>query len=928
MIFQMPSLKELLVELRIDLAAIEAAAKFPIDEYQLTFAEATLVYEGATLGVADCRISKRARGKRTIDPYNFCISGELLELLLMPGITQLLFPKGKLTIIGASIYRHTQMQQMKRKLPLSTGNFVLDLPDRSVNIDLWFKECTFGGGVNLQNTKCKTLCFQRVTIGYTINSLTHAKESFCGMNLQVNGNLIFTNRDKEARAEQLDLTKSSVEAPVQLDPDVTEPARLLQQDIEDEKHRGYSKYEGDINLRGVDISKSLQIEVVRIAGALCCDDIRADRVELDYVAILNEVGFRSAKIAGLVSLYHVDCYKAVDCYNMTSDSFHIVNSLVQGFLSFYLARIGNTLACWESEITGAKATDDADDVVYAINGRGCTAGSLYLNRGLVAGSGVNLSNATINGSVDISRCFILPVQGEGIAVNMTNCTVRNDLRFYPGTVCFGSVVFDDAVISGNLILAACKFIQPLEEKGKFTISAKNTKLGKSLRFAEAKDTSQLLANSFDSDSLDRSQRLLQSESAIRSKAIKIRKKLYDLNDKVVLDRLSHQKKAGSSSEKSTLFERAQERYFQQQYKDESFIAGALDSYGKACSFLELHLLKDREGGYTIDDIGGLKWEACIVVGEMFLYGIRIEGQADFSGALLYGMDHASLEGISLQTRGQQHKSVNFPNALTLKFANVTGELFLNEGPRNIRLPFRSCGEVNLHSSRLGQFFISPSCGLDPYSKWKIVGTKYGYIYGGNQADLEGTLEQCDWFYKYQQSNDRQPYEELAAAYLRAGDDSKARNVLLRAKARNRWEQSTLQLLRLVSRMGVPHYKSLCILIGLLLTGWLVFQQAASTGAILSLNETAVVNNTPTDRAVVEFSPFRYSLQNLIPFINTEQKNLFSVSNQSNQNFFSGSSRLYIDSGRFTSIYLSIHSCLSVLFFAMFIIGITRIIKRT
>lgn len=193
---------------------------------------------------------------------------------------------------------------------------------------------------------------------------------------------------------------------------------------------------------------------------------------------------------------------------------------------------------------------------------------------------------------------------------------------------------------------------------------------------------------------------------------------------------------------------------------------------------------------------GMKRNYTIVVGEADLSGSCIGMSLDCAGGLFYGEDHNS--------------NITNNNALNLKYLRLDGDLFLNDYENNVYAPhFKAIGEVDMHSARINQFFVSPQRGIDKHTRWRVTGLKYEYIYSGG-GDNSKLLENCNWFEDYlTQDNYYQPYQQLAAAYEKVGDDTKAKKILILGKqrladAKKDWEEKFLfAIVGGFSKIGLP-----------------------------------------------------------------------------------------------------------------------------
>jgi hypothetical protein len=295
----------------------------------------------------------------------------------------------------------------------------------------------------------------------------------------------------------------------------------------------------------------------------------------------------------------------------------------------------------------------------------------------------------------------------------------------------------------------------------------------------------------------------------------------------------------------------------------------------------------------------------LIVGEADFSSVYINRQLDCAGGFFYGKEHDN---------NKENFSDWSNNALNLKYLRLDGDLFLNDCENNKMVPhFKAYGEVDLHSAKVHQFFISPRLGIDPDTKWRATGLKYEYIYSGGDKNKR-LLEKCDWFEDYiKEDNFRQPYEQLAAAFDKAGDDASAKKVLIRGRlktSKNPIELILFGLFALFSFLGIPAWRSFLALFFIFTIGGGFFYNAYENKGF-----------TIDDRyKTEEFRPFWYSMENMLPF-SFQQKEIFMPNSTEIPVPLLKGARIN------NSLFVSFHKVFSTLFLAIFIIGITKITKR-
>jgi hypothetical protein len=269
--------------------------------------------------------------------------------------------------------------------------------------------------------------------------------------------------------------------------------------------------------------------------------------------------------------------------------------------------------------------------------------------------------------------------------------------------------------------------------------------------------------------------------------------------------------------------------------------------------------------------------------------------------------------------------VNCANAVTLSHANI-GNLFLNQGRGADAMSFISIGEVDLQCSRLNNFFISPDLGSVRYTRWNVIGLKYDYIYSSDLKDEHLS----NWFFDYvHQENYRQPYEQLAATYMNMGDETSARKVLMSTPGKRVGEKILMSLLAVLSWMALPPYRALFTIMLLWFAGTFWMRNAYAHEDIVRVDSTS--NH-------IQFSASSYALQHLIPFITSDQKELFAPSNQHEDCDIYVPFRPSIVPNCIPrkietkhSLFGMLHglySFLGIILISLFLLGIARIIRNT
>jgi hypothetical protein len=216
-------------------------------------------------------------------------------------------------------------------------------------------------------------------------------------------------------------------------------------------------------------------------------------------------------------------------------------------------------------------------------------------------------------------------------------------------------------------------------------------------------------------------------------------------------------------------------------------------------------------------------------GEISLYGARIGGTLDFGAAVLGGSGETSLY---------------------LKAANVTAlRLRPAQPPR---------GAVDLTNARIGSFD-------DDRETWPTVLRLRGCAYETLENDRIGVRDRLRWLKRDPDGYLPQTYDQLAAAYRRAGRTEAARTVGVAKQRHRRSVLSPLNwLLYLTVGYGYRTWLAGFWLVALVIVGTPVFGRAESHHLMRA------GPNPP------EFHPVAYTLDTLVPIIDLGQQKAWTV----------------------------------------------------
>jgi hypothetical protein len=234
-----------------------------------------------------------------------------------------------------------------------------------------------------------------------------------------------------------------------------------------------------------------------------------------------------------------------------------------------------------------------------------------------------------------------------------------------------------------------------------------------------------------------------------------------------------------------------------------------------------------------------------VEGELALPGAQIGSMLDLAGARLTNPDGEALDGHGLTVQDLRCRDgftatgeVRLPGARISRQLRLDGARLAN--PRGLALDLAAAqvtdlylqprdppdGVVDLTNTRVGSFSDDPAT-------WPAIVRLDGFVYDTLKNDQVGVRARLAWVRRHPGGYTPQVYEQLAAAYRRAGQEEAARVVLI-AKQWHRRQTLNLPgklwnwLLYLTVGYGYRTWLAGLWLIGLLALGTLVFDRAYPT----------------------------------------------------------------------------------------------------
>jgi hypothetical protein len=218
------------------------------------------------------------------------------------------------------------------------------------------------------------------------------------------------------------------------------------------------------------------------------------------------------------------------------------------------------------------------------------------------------------------------------------------------------------------------------------------------------------------------------------------------------------------------------------------------------------------------------------IGEVNMRSVRVGAQLDFSGAHLDNPDG---------------------DALDLMGASADALLLLPQEPPT--------GVVDLTNTRVGRF-------RDEQASWPSTLRLRGFVYEIVENDSVDIRTRLGWLAQHEDCYLPEIYDQLAAAYRRAGRVEAARRVGIAKERRHRRELHPLArmwdwLLDLSVGYGYRPWRAALWIVGLLVIGSVMFDIAYPSHM-----------QRATTGAVPEFNPVAYALDALLPFLGLGQEN--------------------------------------------------------
>lgn len=377
-----------------------------VESLELTFAEQVLLVEGSQLGEADCTIPPYVEYEAILDDGASLmnIRSELIEWVLSPKVSDLLFSTGSLHVLGADFVPigNINMKQAE-DVPVIKGGerFSLDLSSSNLSIDLAFERCDFYSGVNISDSTLRNLSFHESRFG-SAKDINNDNISLLGEGSVVKGSF-------ELQRHKRDLISRKKEKNVLLNGSI----KLI-----------YSTFENQLNIVGQDNWGNYG-KAVTIEGDLDVYGIVAKFINIQFINIRN-LNLTFAKFETLFLRY--GNIAKINAAGIECNGFFIRDScFISSGVELHKANIRGDFECTNSIIASNKEDEKVSFLLKSSKIR-----NLVLNNGFILMRGhIDMQSCEIENSVSFSNAFIYgDVQGlKRVAINAKNARFHGDVNF-------------------------------------------------------------------------------------------------------------------------------------------------------------------------------------------------------------------------------------------------------------------------------------------------------------------------------------------------------------------------------------------------------------------------------------------------------------------------------------------------------------------
>ena len=941
----------------------------------LTMAEKILIYEGSQTGIADCTIAPFVQFERENDfkVEDVYIRSELLEWMLDSYVSKSIIKAGYLKIIGATILSSSDFVINNVKDDSFRDNrYSLDIGSQDVYIDLTFSKCVFNSGINISNSYTENIIFEDSKIGKTYNA-ENSKDgiSINAENANINGDLriMTTSNIFSSFNEAIALISGDINlefCKISGTFTVENKGKTISGRLDKNIRAGNAHFEsfvlknvtllGFLSLKMSIVLQTTEITSSTIKGRIDCWNFKSDsllmtdcrsegRVNLIFAEI-NKLFLEHSLFLGYPHSFDAGGLKAYFILMRHSRTFFgasflkcFITSEVQFHGSFFgpshaSDTLGLALSLRGSSFVSGSFTDDFCSVGLLDLSNVNVSGSLDFQKGKFLSQGINKTGASI------SR---FAIYGSNISVahkiNFNNAKIFNSS---PESEYSVDTLKDFLIYSLRVIVLkslddadqpSVHFVEKMKHAGTFqrkTI-AKNIEILNEYIELYLKDKKHVkILAFFENEILIYLNRIVDRLQTLYSEHINKEDEL----------RLNDLNKNIQNAKDVT-------RFFSLNYNAVDQLLS--DAYLK-----------------NIPELVNVKNYA-IVFGEAYFQELTLQGQMDCAGGLFYRTNIGVNMPNALTIR---HSRINGTLYLNKGFKDLLLPMICKG---EVNLQYSRIAQLSISTAiaidrvngkkNLFQHLRLYRKNNHKYTRWNLIGTRYEYITSDAQANGNDILMKCDWIYKDRlNENFKQPYEQLSSTLFSSGSDIHARKILIYKVPSSNWAERYLVMgpIRRVASLTFPAYKSLVWIVILVGAGTFFFNQAALHQQVVAVSIHAIVKpgnvesrarpvnkinpfpimpilstslkpsemhppakstlvtpltSTPSatsTNALIEFNPFWFSVERLIPLIESDQKELFKVK----------------PSAGFYYAYYRFHSIFGAICVAIFFLGISRIRRNS
>jgi hypothetical protein len=934
----------------------------------LSHAEAMLIYEGTQTGIANCElqiqdIHEYSSGYSGSSPLE--IRSEILEWLLnYVDVQEDLFQTGSLRLIGAHISapKESVVKALRNLNGRDENDTALELLDSTLKIDLFFEKCSFNAGINISNCILQSLEFHNCRI----------EGDFIADNLISQGDVRFTGWDSGSEVFQTAITQVSKKIDIAgsvsvdyssiqghfmfLNMEIGGYLSLRYLDCK-QLFSGGSVFKGrhpeggpSVRLEGMRLSDIADFNNTNIEGDFIAPSISAHQLLVDGMILKGKLDIsksdltifkaayadiRSQVTMNYSSIRHIQVDKCIFRGNIfanysKSDNFYMMGSIFEKPISISYSETG-FLDFSDSMFLGEG---------YSIDARAIKANAVFLTN-LFAKHGMRFHKSSVNLDFQCSNSFLGP-NNDAYCLTFSGSKAAN--FYFRDVLAVGTLVLDGTRLESLLKYERSVLIRSDDDMPAFDsrnvfvgkmVNSRSDKVDKINAYSAAlKRKSEGSQIGIAMDVIANSEQAVEETILAGSEVILNYE--FERNRIKPFEILMSENKEAFKKLTSLKNEKYNERYtivIGETSFENAEICGRMDCAGTMYVLPEFLGLKEQKLRYRFLQFFPLyQIQSLIKLFFHLVYDVfRIIRRSHYRNFKPSSRSVPRASGkIARWTENYFFKKpIRWGNALTLSHIRISGDLFINKGPdfgsyKDFELPAAVFGQLDLHSGKVDNFFLTPDIGAESHTRISVNGFKYDFVYA---TDSASSLNECHWFFTdITESSFRQPFEQLATVNLRMGNDSAARKVLVRTPGKNSGEKVIMFVIAMMAKVALPAYRALIALILLWLVGCWVFNGSVDRKELIK-----------SDSLPIKYSSGIYSMQLLVPLLPNTLKDVYKPTYKewSEREVYIPLRPKWLSSGipqKITisipfSIYYILHGFFGTVLISFFLIGIARIIRN-